>query len=137
MSASERRIAELEAEVAKLRHLLSQQLRSDDTIWSDGGVVPGEWRPFVSIRWGDMAGQLTVAEAKEFATNLISTAAATEWDAAFCRAMEAEESLPPEARTLEGIAVMLQLARKGRDLAKPESSGQVHANVKIERDNGA
>jgi hypothetical protein len=77
------RIAELEREVARLRHLLTQQVRHAD-LWMESGVNPrGE--AFVTLRWGDMAGQFTTQQGRDYAADLFDCAAAADWDAAWVR----------------------------------------------------
>ena len=87
MSASERRIAELEQRNRELEHLLKRQLGTGDTLWFESGVSARTGQPFVHIRWGDETGQLTTAEAREHALNMLEAANAAEFDAAFVKAM--------------------------------------------------
>lgn len=87
MSASERRIAELEQRNRELQHLLDRQLRTGEMLWMESGVSSRTGEPFIHMRWGDEAGQLTPAEAREHATRMIEVAAAAEFDAAFVKAM--------------------------------------------------
>ena len=87
MSASERKIAELEAKVRELQHLLTRQLQTGDTLWFESGVSSRTGDPFVHIRWGDESGQLTVDEARQHALHMLETVNAAEFDAAFVKAM--------------------------------------------------
>jgi hypothetical protein len=87
-SRSERVIEELRAQLKladevnfKLRHNLSQQLRADERIWTDGGVN-SDGKPFVTIRWGSEGAQMSTSETRAFALTLIQTADAAEYDAA-------------------------------------------------------
>ena len=94
MSASERRIAELEREleaantrILELRHLLERQLTTGDTLWMESGVSRRTGEPFVHLRWGDESGQLTADEARGHAMHMLECAHAAEFDAAFIKAM--------------------------------------------------
>jgi hypothetical protein len=106
-SRSERRIAELEAEVRKLRHLLTRQLGGGDTLWMESGVNE-HGKAFVHIHWGQESGQLTPAEAREHAVAMLEVAAATEHDAALWHVLR-EADFEPEI-----IAGLLGLMRERR-----------------------
>jgi hypothetical protein len=137
MSASERRIAELERQVAaldvknaELQHLLKRQLQTGETLWFESGVSSRTGEPFVHIRWGDESGQLSVEEAREHALHMLEVVNAAEFDAAFVKAMtnpavfgdERVGGLPLE-EALRLLALIRQ-AREGGDkdasLASPQ-----------------
>lgn len=86
MSASERKIAELEQRVRELEHLLSRHLRSDD-LQMESGVSARTGEPFMHLRWGDEAGQFTPTRAREHALAIIDAAAASEFDAALVKVL--------------------------------------------------
>lgn len=92
MSKSGRRIEELETEVRKLRHLLSTQLKSGDTLWMESGVNE-HGKPFVQTRWGDQAGQLSPAEARQHGLRILECAEAAESDSAVIGFLTAEDGM--------------------------------------------
>jgi hypothetical protein len=112
MSASERRIAKLERENAELRHLLTRQMQTGDTLWMESGVSSRTGEPFVHIRWGDESGQLGPAEACEHAMHMLECAHAAEFDAAFVKALTAPA--PGPGFDFEDAVRMLALVREGR-----------------------
>jgi hypothetical protein len=113
MSASERRIVELEAKIRELQHLLKRQLQTGDTLWFESGVSSRTGEPFVHIRWGDQSGQLTIAEARDHALHMFEVTNAAEFDAAFVKAMTAPEPDGPGFETDAAMA-MLMLVRQAR-----------------------
>lgn len=123
MSASERRIAALEQDLAaaeikirELRHLLERQLTTGDTLWFESGVSSRTGQPFVHIRWGDESGQLTTGKAREHAMHMLEVAHAAEFDAAFVKAMTAPDPDGPgfDLDTAMGMLVMVREARTGQ-----------------------
>jgi hypothetical protein len=86
VSASERRIAELENEVHKLRELLKRTMRAGETLEMESGVNP-KLEAFITIRWGDMGGQLSPDEARQHGLRMLECAEAAEADAALLRGM--------------------------------------------------
>lgn len=120
MSASERRIAELEVKVRELQHLLKRQLQTGDTLWFESGVSARTGKPFVHIRWGDQSGQLTAAEARDHALHMLEAANAAEFDAAFATAMTKPKPDGP-GFDLEQAMTMLVLVREARG-GDPDSS---------------
>jgi hypothetical protein len=133
VSASERRIADLERQVAaleaknaELRHLLERQLTTGDTLWFESGVSSRTGEPFVHIRWGDESGQLTAAVAREHAMHMLECAHAAEFDAAFVKSLTTPEPDGP-GLDYEAAAGMLMIVRKGR-------TGDVDASLATERD---
>lgn len=113
MSASERRIAELEAKIRELQHLLKRQLQTGDTLWFESGISSRTGEPFVHIRWGDQSGQLTIADARDHALHMFEVTNAAEFDAAFVKAMTAPEPDGP-GFDLDAAMGMLVLVRKAR-----------------------
>jgi hypothetical protein len=133
MSASERRIAELEraleeAEIKnrELRHLLERQLQTTDTLWFESGVSGRTGEPFVHIRWGDESGQLDVDVAREHALHMLEVTNAAEFDAAFIRGLTAPEPDGPGLE-LESAMGMLMIVRKAR-------TGDVDSSLATPRD---
>ena len=139
MSATERRIAELEAKIRELQHLLSQQMKGGETLWFESGVSARTGKAFVHLRWENLSGQLTPAEARQHAMDVIETAHAAEFDEAFVAAMTAP---PPDGPGFDleaamGMLMMVRIARTGN----PESSmargdGAAHPTVTEEADDG-
>jgi hypothetical protein len=127
MSASERRIAELEAKIAELRHLLERQLTTGDTLWFESGISSRTGEPFVHIRWGNESGQLTIPEAREHALHMLEVVNAAEFDAAFVKALTAGE---PDGPGFEQDAAvgMLAMVRKARGI------GDIDASLTTDRD---
>jgi hypothetical protein len=121
MSASERRIADLERQVEQaeiknreLRHLLTRQMQTGDTLWMESGVSSRTGEPFVHIRWGDESGQLTAPEAREHAMHMLECAHAAEFDAAFVKALTATDPGPGfDLETAMGLLVVVREARTG------------------------
>lgn len=120
MSASERRIAELEQQVAdlevknrELQHLLKRQLGTGDTLWFESGISSRTGDPFVHIHWGDESGQLTADEARGHAMHMLECAHAAEFDSAFVKAITAGEPDGP-GLTLDAAVGMLAVIRKQR-----------------------
>jgi hypothetical protein len=122
MSASERRIAELERQLEEaemknreLRHLLQRQLQTTDTLWFESGVSGRTGEPFVHIRWGDESGQLDVDVAREHALHMLEVTNAAEFDAAFIRGLTTPEPEGPglELDTAMGMLMIVRKARTG------------------------
>jgi hypothetical protein len=122
MSASERRIADLERQVEQaeiknreLRHLLTRQMQTGDTLWFESGVSSRTGEPFVHIRWGDESGQLTTDEARGHAMHMLECAHAAEFDAAFVKAMTTPEPAGPgfDVETAVGMLALVRNARTG------------------------
>jgi hypothetical protein len=126
MSASERRVAELEAKIRELEHLLKRQLQTGDTLWFESGVSARTGEPFVHIRWGDQSGQLTIAEARDHALHMFEVTNAAEFDAAFVKAMTAPEPDGP-GFDLDAAMAMLVLVREAR-------GGDADASLASQRD---
>ena len=134
MSASERRIAELERALEEaqmknreLRHLLERQLQTTDTLWFESGVSSRTGEPFVHIRWGDESGQLDVDVAREHALHMLECTNAAEFDAAFIRGLTTPEPDGPglELDTVMGMLMIVRKARTGdvdSSLATPRDS---------------
>ena len=89
MSASERRIAELEDENFKLKELLKRQMRAEDLEMESG--VNKELDGFVTLRWGDMGAQLSPDDARQHGLRMLECAEACEADAALLRGMREAE----------------------------------------------
>lgn len=115
MSASERKIAELEAKVRELEHLLSRQLHSGDALWMESGVSARTGEPFVHLRWGDESGQLSANQAREHAMSVLEAAGGAEFDAAFVKWARAELNLDHERAVL--VLAELRKHRSGGDTA--------------------
>jgi hypothetical protein len=122
MSATERRIADLEhqladaeAKILELRHLLTRQLQTGETLWFESGVSSRTGEPFVHIRWGDESGQLTATEAREHAMHMLECAHAAEFDAAFIRGLTRPEPDGPgfDHVTAAGLLIVVREARTG------------------------
>jgi hypothetical protein len=119
MSASERRIAELEREVKKLEYLLSQQLRTGDGIWWESILSHQDGTPRVRVSWGDMGTEMSTDDARQMAVDIIAVADAAEYDKAFIDALTKPEPEGP-GLGMGHVAAMLSMMRKerwGSDLA--------------------
>jgi hypothetical protein len=126
VSASERRIAELEEEIRGLKHLLGQQMRSDDALWMESGVSSRTGEPFVHMRWGDQSGQLGASEAREHAMNMLEAASAAEFDAALIKGLTAPEPDGPgfELDMAMRLLVIVREARTGGRNASASIRGE-------------
>lgn len=113
MSASERKIAELEAENRRLQHLLSKQLTGNYAMTMESGVND-KGQPFVTSRWGDEVGQLTPDEVRQHAIKLVECASAAEFDAALVRALTEPSDSDLPVMTHEQAVVFLGLIREHR-----------------------
>ena len=118
MSASERKIDELEQENRKLKHLLTKQMKSGDTLWMESGVNT-EGKPFVHIRWNEQAGQLSPDEARQHGLRMLECAEASESDSAVIRFLIADEGLK---MTMDKAAPFLGIMREFRGGDKERSA---------------
>ena len=89
VSASERRIRELEDENTKLREQLARVSGGAESLEMESGVNR-QLKGFVTIRWGAEVGQLSPDIARRHALSMLETAEAAESDAAVLRALKAE-----------------------------------------------
>lgn len=85
-SASERRIAALEDENAKLRDRLAKVAGGSDTLQMESGVNKS-LDGFVTVSWGAEVGQLSPDEARKHGLTMLECAEAAESDAALLRAL--------------------------------------------------
>lgn len=81
-----KRIEELEAEVERCRVLLQRQMRIGEGLELESGVNE-RLEPFVTLRWGDMAGQLTFEEARNHANRMYDLAHVARTDAVVVRVL--------------------------------------------------
>lgn len=77
---------DLVRKVVELEHILARQVRHAD-IWVESGVND-QGKPFVSLGWGDMGGQLSVEEARQHGLGVIEAAYAADMDSRFVRVLE-------------------------------------------------
>jgi NAD dependent epimerase/dehydratase family enzyme len=113
MSASERRIAALEEQlqerdgkISELRHLLKQQMRTGESLEVEAIVnLAGE--PLVNLRWDDIAAQVSVEDAREFAMDIMRCA---EW--ALVDSKVFKWALGEFG--IDGAAAMMVMLREGR-----------------------
>jgi hypothetical protein len=108
MSASERRIAQLEDENVKLREQLARVAGGAESLEMESGVNK-RLEPFVHVRWGAEIGQLSPAEARQHGLAMLEAAEAAEADAALLRGLR---ELDVDEQT--GFA-LLRLIRENRD----------------------
>lgn len=113
MSASERRIAALEAELAErdtkireLRHLLVQQMRTGGTLEVEA-IVNHEGVPLVNLRWDQLAAQIAVDDARELAMDLLRVA---EWAQVDSKVYK----WALDALGLDAAGAMMVMLREGR-----------------------
>lgn len=66
-------------------------------ILTESMVAVADHEPFVVIKWGEMAGQFTLQEAREFALTVMTAAEAAEHDSSLMRFLEEETGLSPQA----------------------------------------
>ena len=111
MSASERRIAQLEDENYKLREQLARVAGGAGMLEMESGVNK-ELKPFVRVSWGAEVGQLTPAEARQHGLAMLECAEAGEADAALLRGLR-ELDVDDEM----GFA-LLRLIRENRATAR-------------------
>ena len=88
MSASERKMAQLEDENAKLREQLRRVVGGAESLEMESGVNK-KLEGFVTVRWGAEVGQLSPAEARQHGLAMLECAEAAESDAAVLRALKA------------------------------------------------
>ncbi len=88
MSASERRLAQLEDENAKLREQLARVAGGAESLEMESGVNK-RLEGFVTVRWGAEVGQLSPVEARQYGLSMLECAEAAESDAAVLRGMQA------------------------------------------------
>lgn len=125
MSASERRIAVLEAEIAtlrehlsvaraeegKLRHLLTQRLRAGHEL-EVGAIVASETgEPKVEITWDELGVQIPPAEARDLALQMIRVSEWAEQDATVYRMLKGDLG----ERAAAGFMAMMRESRGGSE----------------------
>lgn len=117
MSASERRIEQLEGELKaalfeleKTRHLLKRQLRTGEALEFEAIVSSEDGVGRVQLRWDDLGAQLSVEVARSLFIAGLRVAEWAEVDATAFRAVR--EAFDEE--TAAGILVLLRRAR-GQD----------------------
>lgn len=81
------RLDELETEVERLRALLERQLQTGESLEFEGAIGVDD-EPFVAVRWGQMAGQLTTQEAYAHGLRMCKVASAAASDAFVMRSLE-------------------------------------------------
>jgi hypothetical protein len=89
MSASERRIAELEEELHRVQHLLKLQMRTVENL-EVGAIVNRDGVPKVDLRWDQLAAQITPESARDLALDIIRVAGWAEQDATTFRLLKAD-----------------------------------------------
>jgi hypothetical protein len=107
-SASERRIAQLEDENAKLREALAKIAGGADSLEMESGVNK-QLKGFITMRWGAEVGQLSPAEARQHGLRMLECAEAAEADAALLRGfkeLDADEDM---------AFALLRMIREHRD----------------------
>jgi hypothetical protein len=107
VSASERRITQLEDENHKLREQLARVAGGAASLEMESGVNR-QLNGFVTVRWGAEVGQLSPDEARQHGLAMLQVAEAAEADAALLRSLreiDADEEM--------GFA-LLRLIRDGR-----------------------
>jgi hypothetical protein len=115
MSASERKIAELEDEVHKLRHLLSEQMRTGETL-EVSAIVNREGTPLVDLRWDQLGMQISTDEGRDLALQILRVCEWADTDAIMLKALR--EKLEFDDREAAGFLAMMREARGGnRDRA--------------------
>jgi hypothetical protein len=108
MSASERRIAQLEDENHKLREQLARVAGGAETLEMESGVNK-QLQGFITIRWGAEVGQISPQEGRQHGLRMLECAEAADADAALLRGLQeidADEQM--------GFA-LLRLIRKNRN----------------------
>lgn len=108
VSASERRIAELEAEVGKLRHLLKSQMQSGEELEFEA-IVNLDGKPLVNLRWDNLAAQIPTDEARDMAHNLLRVCEWADVDSQMFTVLRAEF----DERTAAGFMALMREARPG------------------------
>jgi hypothetical protein len=81
---------------------------TDGMLHSSSGVSAFTGKPFVLLTWEHMSGQLTPAEARELALQIIEAATAAEHDALFVRWTREEVGLDMQA-AVQGLAALRKL----------------------------
>lgn len=113
MSASERRIEELEVENRRLSHLLKKTMRAGGTMEFESGVNP-EGEAFVQIRWDENAAQMDPEEARKQAVILMRVADAAELDAALVKLLTTKGLRGEHPLTVYQASGFLGLVREHR-----------------------
>lgn len=115
MSASERRIAELEAELeaqrtktAELRHLLKSQMRAGESLEFEA-IVNSDGRPLVNFRWDQLMAQMPAGDAREVALSLLRVCEWATVDAEILKA--ALKAFDGDENVAGGLMAILREAR--------------------------
>lgn len=108
MSATERKIAELEDEVVKLRHLLKSQMRTGESLEFEA-IVNQDGTPLVNLRWDQLAAQVPTAEARDMAYNLLRV---SEWADVDSQSFTVLRKMFDD-KTAAGFMAMMREARPG------------------------
>lgn len=87
------------------------------TLWASSGYGGKTRKPFVSIHWKDVVGQLSPEAARQFALSLIGAAEAAEQDAFVFECGKGSIGASDE-----GAAVLLREFRKWREKRKETAS---------------
>lgn len=109
MSASEDRIAELEAKLDRLKYLLSRQLRQGEEL-SFEAIVNVDGEALVNLRWDELSTQLPAEVARETALSLLRVAEWAEVDAAMFAALRQAEF---DDSTIAGFMGLMRETRGG------------------------
>ena len=86
MSASERKIAQLEDENFKLREQLTKIAGGSDTLEMESGVNK-DLDAFITVRWGAEVAQMSPHDARQHGLRMLEVAEAAEADAALITGM--------------------------------------------------
>jgi hypothetical protein len=111
MSASERRIAQLEDENAKLREQLGKVAGGAESLEMESGVNK-RLEGFITVRWGAEVGQLSPAQARQHGLAMLECAEAAEADAALLRGMR---ELDADEQMSFALLRLIRDNRKGGD----------------------
>jgi hypothetical protein len=111
VSASERRIAELEADLARTRRLLGQQMRTGESLEVEA-IVNAEGVPLVNLRWDQLAAQMPVQEGREFAYQVLRVC---EWATVDAEMLKALRKAGFDDATAGGFMAIMRDARSGQD----------------------
>lgn len=107
-SASERKVAALEMKVKQLQHLLGLQMTTGEDI-EVSSIVNNDGEALVDLRWDKQAAQMSPADARSWALDIIQVAGWAEQDAVLFAAARAEFDDTAAA----GLMAMMRKARGG------------------------
>jgi hypothetical protein len=106
MSATERRIAELEADNHRLRQLLGETMLAGESL-EVAAIVSLDGVPRVSLRWDQMATQMSTSDARMLALHIVEVAGWADQDSVTFTVLRDQF----DERTAAGFMAMMRESR--------------------------